>query len=144
AVALAQPGHPDGLRHERSLLGDGCGCRSRPGSQIRAHWTSTVRSRLRAARPRDAGIPKSVRSMRVVAWAGDGPPDHSQLGTARVTGRVVPCTVSVPVRIWSSTSIWPDRKIMTGYLAGSRSRADSTLRSRWLLFVRKLAVSISA
>ena len=59
-------------------------------------------------------MPNSVRSMRVVALTVKDPRDASHRVIARVTGLVVPRTVSIPGRTWPPASIRSDRKISTG------------------------------
>src|ERR1035438_7601104 len=95
-------------------------------------------------------MPNSVRSMRTVARAVNDPRDtsHRVTVTVRVTGRVVPRTVSVPVRAWFPAAIRSDRKVITGCPAASRNRGDSTLTlagaSWWPVHPGKLAWAMLA
>lgn len=95
-------------------------------------------------------MPNSVRSMRTVARAVNDPRDtsHRVTVTVRVTGRVVPRTVSVPVRAWFPAAIRSDRKVITGCPAASRNRVDSTLTlagaSWWPVHPGKLAWAMLA
>src|ERR1022692_1123995 len=79
--------------------------------------------------------------MRVVARAVNDRGDAAVSSIARLTGRVTPRTVSMPLMTARSSS--PEVKVSTGYRPASRNRPDRTLASRCSFPLWKLVASIS-